>query len=35
MKLHFKEGQFMTDEEKLTLIQKYEDLSEEEVMRWL
>jgi len=25
----------MTDEEKLTLIQKYEDLLEEEVMRWL
>jgi len=26
----------MTDEEKLTLIQKYEDLlEEEEVMRWL
>ena len=35
MKLHFKEGQFMTDEEKLTLIQKYEELLEEEVMRWL
>lgn len=35
MKLNFKEGQFMTDEEKLTLIQKYEELLEEEVMRWL
>ena len=36
MNLHFKEGQFMTDEEKLTLIQKYEELpAKEEVMRWL